>query len=52
MRVSSSSYYGWLKRPPSPREQENQQLIIRLKVLFEKGRGTYGSRRLKRLFMN
>jgi transposase len=37
MQVSTSSYSAWLKRPLSPREQDNQQLIIRLKVLFEQG---------------
>lgn len=52
MKVSTSSYYAWLKRPPSARDEENKQLTVLLKQLFEQGRGTYGSRRLKRLLLN
>lgn len=52
MGVSTSSYYAWLKRSPSPRAQENQQLLVLLKPLFAQGRGTFGTRRLKRLLLN
>ena len=45
-------YYAWLKRPKSQRGKENQQLPECLKVLFEKSRGVYGTRRLKRLLAN
>ncbi len=47
MKVSRSSYYQWLVSPKTKREEENEQLIEILKDLFKKGRGTYGTRRLK-----
>ena len=50
MKVSRSCYYQWLNSPKTKREKENEQLIERLKVLFTKGRGSYGTRRLKNRF--
>ena len=50
MKVSRSRYYHWIKSPKTEREKENEQLIITIKVLFEKGRGSYGTRRLKNKF--
>ena len=50
MKVSRSRYYQWLKSPKTKREKENDQLIEMLKTLFEKGRGSYGTRRLKHRF--
>jgi transposase InsO family protein len=47
MTVSRSCYYEWLDSPKTEREKKNEALIEILKVLFEKGRGTYGTRRLK-----
>ena len=47
MTVPRSCYYEWLDSPKTEREKENEALIEILKVLFEKGRGTYGTRRLK-----
>ena len=47
MTVSRSCYYEWLDSPKTEREKENEALIEILKVLFEKGRGTYGTRCLK-----
>ena len=47
MTVSRSCYYEWLDSPKTEHEKENEALIEILKVLFEKGRGTYGTRRLK-----
>jgi transposase InsO family protein len=47
MKVSRSCYYQWLVSPKTKREEENEQLIEMLKDLFKKGRGTYGTRRLK-----
>ncbi len=43
----SSSYYEWLDSPKTERGKENEALIELLRVLFEKGRGTYGTHRLK-----
>ena len=50
MSVSRSCYYEWLASPKTDREKENEELIEILKVLFEKGRGSYGTRRLKKKF--
>ncbi len=50
MTVSRSGYYAWLGAPNSALEKENVQLIEILIVLFEKGRHTYGTRRLKNKF--
>lgn len=50
MSVSRSGYYGWLNGPKTEREKKNEQLLAILPTLFEKGRGTYGTRRLKKVF--
>jgi transposase InsO family protein len=50
MTVSRSCYYAWLDAPKTALEQENDQLTETLTALFEQGRGTYGTRRLKRKF--
>ncbi len=47
MTVSRSCFYEWLDSPGTDREKENDKLIEILRVIFEKGRGTYGTRRLK-----
>jgi putative transposase len=44
--VNRSSYYAWLKRPPSQRAIENKELAKELKLLHAKSKGTYGSPRL------
>ena len=46
LEVSSSGFYGWLKRPESPRRQENRRLLMAIKVVHEKSRKTYGSPRI------
>ncbi len=48
MNMSRSSYYEWLSSPQTEREKENDLLIEMIKILFQKGRGTYDTRRLKR----
>lgn len=45
-KISRSSYYKWLKRKPSLREQKNQKLINDMILLYEKVNGIYGYRRL------
>ncbi len=47
MTVPRSYYYEWLDSPKTEREQENEKRIEILKVLFEKSRGTDGTRCLK-----
>lgn len=44
--ISRSSYYKWLKRRISPHEQENQQLIKSMILLYKKFEGIYGYRQL------
>lgn len=44
--IARSSYYKWLNRKESPREQENQQLINAMILLYEKVDGIYGYRQL------
>ena len=44
--VKRSGYYAWRKRTPSPREQENQQLVEQIKKEHHKSRQTYGSPRI------
>lgn len=44
--IPRSSYYKWLKRRPSSRELENQQLTLAMIELYEKVNGIYGYRRL------
>ncbi len=48
MSISRSRYYEWLNAPKTEREKENVQLLEILTTVFEKGRGTYGTRRLKK----
>jgi transposase InsO family protein len=44
--IPRSSYYKWLKRKAGFHEQENQQLIKTMILLYEKVEGIYGYRRL------
>lgn len=44
--VSSSGYYAWLKRKPSRRSQENEQLDHEIAKVYWQHRGLYGYRRI------
>lgn len=46
LEVGSSGFYAWLKRPESPRSQENRRLLMEVKVAHQKSRKTYGSPRI------
>lgn len=46
VQIPRSSYYKWLKRKVSLREQENQKLISAMILLYEKVEGIYGYRQL------
>jgi putative transposase len=46
--VSPSGYYAWRKRPPSAREMANQELLKKIKAVFEESGETYGSPRVYR----
>lgn len=47
LRVSRSGFYAWLRRKPSDRELEDEQLRPKIVEAFKKGRGAYGSPRVK-----
>ena len=44
--VSESGYYAWQQRPVSAREQENRQLLVRMRAIHAESRRTYGSPRV------
>jgi transposase InsO family protein len=48
LKVSRSSYYGWLKRPESRRSRENRRLKDKIRVLHKASHGIYGSPRIHR----
>ena len=46
-KISKSSYYHWLKSGPSKRWLENEELLVRIKNIFDYSLKTYGSPRIK-----
>lgn len=44
--ISRAAYYKWLKRTPSVRELQNEEIIKEMKALHEKVEGIYGYRRM------
>jgi putative transposase len=46
LRVSASGFFAWLRRPESPRQQVNRELVTQLKAAYESSRKTYGRRRV------
>ena len=46
LKVSTSGYYAWEKRPVSKRQRENERLVERIKDSYRQSRGTYGSPRV------
>jgi putative transposase len=46
LRVSRSGYYAWVDRPPSAREQRQDELIEQIRQAHEQSMGTYGSPRI------
>jgi len=44
--LSTSGYYEWVGRGPSPRDKANQALSTRIKAVHEASRCTYGSPRV------
>jgi len=43
LEVSRSGYYAWLRRPKSNRKQLNEDLVDKIKKVFNQSRQTYGS---------
>lgn len=46
LAVSESGYYAWVKRVPSSREQDNQQLEQTIRQVWQRYRGIYGAPRI------
>lgn len=46
LEVSRSGYYAWLRRPKSNRKQLNEELVEKIKKVFNQSRQTYGSPRI------
>ena len=44
--VSRSSFYAWSTRPPSVREQANDELLVKIRDIHERSRRTYGAPRV------
>jgi putative transposase len=44
--ISRSGYYSWKNRPESDRSMRNKELIIEIRKIFNKSRGTYGYNRI------
>lgn len=45
--IKRSSYYAWLKRPPSESQMKNEKLVVEMKRVHKESYGTYGARRIK-----
>ncbi len=46
LKVSSSSYYNWIKNPISKRQQRDNFLLVKIKNAHTKSKETYGSPRI------
>jgi putative transposase len=44
--ISRAAYYKWLKRTPTSRELQNEEIIKEMRALHEKVDGIYGYRRM------
>ncbi len=46
LEVSTSGYYGWLRRHPSKRDQDDAMLTQKIRAIHRWSRGTYGAPRI------
>jgi putative transposase len=46
LEVSCSGYHTWRGRGPSPREQENNRLLMQIRAIHSASHGSYGSPRV------
>jgi transposase InsO family protein len=46
LQVSASGYYGWVDRPVSERQQEDEKLTEQIRAFHQRSRQTYGSPRI------
>ena len=47
LEVSRSSYYGWLRRPVSVHQKEDEILVKKMRRIHKESYKTYGIRRIK-----
>lgn len=40
LQVSTSGFYAWLDREPSPRQEENASLVVDIQKVYEQSRQT------------
>jgi transposase InsO family protein len=52
LRVSCSGFYDWKRRLPSKRAQRDLKLINKVKIIFNKNKGRYGSPRIQKALEN
>lgn len=48
LQVSRSGYYAWLNNSPSPRKQKNEELTLKMKIIFKENHAVYGYRRMQK----
>ena len=44
--VSRSGFYAWVEREPSARAREDGRLLVLIRSIFNRSRGTYGAPRV------
>lgn len=44
--VSPSGYYAWARRPASQRAQAEEKLLVEIRAIHQRSRGTYGAPRI------
>jgi putative transposase len=47
-RVTPAGYYAWRRRGESARRRQDRSLLVTIREIFERSRGTYGSPRIHR----
>ena len=47
LNVSVSGYLAHQHKPPSPRQQEDQRLLVHIHAAHQRGRGTYGPNKIQ-----
>ena len=46
LKVHPSGYYAWVKEPESRRDQENKEILNKIKEAYEQSNRTYGYRNI------
>ena len=47
VEVSRSGFYAWQGRVPSPRASADAELLVEVRAIHERSRGTYGAPRVE-----